>query len=67
MLSDRAASAYAVMWCVGFVPACMGAYWKWVYVKWVGAALMTPFSLYLALMLVLGTISFVRAVRRGEM
>jgi len=66
-VSDRATSVYAVVWCVGFGPACAGAYWHLTVVKWAGMALMAPFSVYVAVMAVLSAVALMRAIRRGEM
>ena len=65
IISNRAVTIYAVLWCVGFIPACAGDYYRLSFLKWSGLILMFPFSLYVAVMTVLSVISFVRAVRRG--
>lgn len=67
IISNRAVTIYAVLWCVGFLPACAGAYYRHPFLKWFGLILMFPFSLYVAVMTVLSVISFVRAVRRGPL
>ena len=65
-MSDRAATIYAALWSIGFFPACAGAYWGSPWAKWCGLVLMAPFSLYVALMALLGTISFVRALMHAR-
>ena len=66
IMSDRASTVYAVLWCVGFVPACGGAYFHFAWMKWTGLILVAPFTIYVAVMAVLSAIAFVRWMRSGE-
>ncbi len=65
IISNRAVTIDSIFWCVGFLPACAGSYYRLSYPIRAGLILMFAFSLYVAVMTVLSAISFVRAVRRG--
>ena len=66
LLSDRAVSVYAILWCAGFMAFCAGAYFRLACLKWLGLVLLVPFSLYVAIMIVASVVAFLRAVRRGR-
>jgi hypothetical protein len=63
LLSNRAVTTYAILWCIGFPLACAGTYFQLPFLKWPGYILLAPFSLYIALMTILSTISFIRALK----
>ena len=67
LVSNRAVTTYAILWCLGFPLACAGSYFHIPLVKWPGIVLLAPFSLYIALMTILSTISFIRDVKRGQL
>ena len=67
LLSNSAVKTYAILWCIGFPLACAGSYFHLSLVKWHGIVLLAPFSLYIALMTILSTISFIRDVKRGQL
>jgi hypothetical protein len=53
IISDRAATAYSIIWVVGFPLSFVGGHFHHPKVKWAGYALMAPFTIYVALMTVL--------------
>ena len=60
LLSDRAGNIYAGAWCAGFVLTCIGAHFRHPRLKLAGYVLLAPFSIYVTVMFVGGTIAFIR-------